>query len=183
VLSAQTLYPRVVPAGYLRSLPEYPEGFVHALGHEVHVVLVEDLGGLYGNVTPQQLEQAGLDPFQAHNLALENLVRLVRRREVSARMYRTPQQRPFVLWQGHALTASCIRLPNLFRLARRQLGTDGIAAAIPHSETMLLFPLGDRAFRGEMRERIRKNEHHEQRLITFEFFSLNADGVSALLEE
>jgi hypothetical protein len=177
------IYPDVVAASALADQPAAPEGFVLPLGHEVSVILVEDCGGHSQPVLPEEIEAAGLDADQAHHLAMENLIRLARNRRFQAHLYLSASSFPFMVWRGHWLTAACIRLPYLYRLAKKHLPSHQFCVSIPHRAAMLLFPMADRSLRDEMRALIREREGREPKPITPELFSLTPDGISALLEE
>jgi hypothetical protein len=177
------MYPYVVPASYLVGQPPVPDGMVLPLGHEVYTVLVEDCDGSGRNVVPAELEAAGLDADQAHALAVENLIRLARNRRFQAHLYLSPSNIPFMAWHGHWLIAACLRLPYLYRLAKKHLPTQQLCVSIPHPGAMVLFPMANRTLRDEMRALIREKEGGEPEPITWELFSLTPDGVSAFYEE
>ncbi len=182
-MNRSRIYPLVVPADYVDPQLRDAEDHVLSLGHGVDVVLAEDRDGATKYLELEELQAAGLDASAAHHLALENLIQLAKQGELTAELYQTPAGRPFMVWHSHWLAASCIRIPYLHALARKRFGGEQMGVSIPHQAAMLVFPLGDRAAREEMRALIRDNESDARNLITFELFSLTADGISAFFEE
>lgn len=159
------------------------EGLVTPLGHDVYVGVVEESDGSRLPVTLSGLSNLMLDAYGGQVVALDNLERVAKSRALNATLYRTKSEQPFVAWHGNWLAASCCQLPYLYKLIRRQLAADDVCFSIPHREAMLLFPEGDLASRDEMRAIIRKHEGEGREPLTFELFSLHADGVSAYYEE
>ncbi len=194
------IYPYIVPAPYVENQPTYLDGYIRPLGHDVQVMLMHDLGALYGNVQPEEIEAAGLTFSQAHALALDNLQKLAESGAMSQHLMfvnlaAVPAdfldseaagswqgQVPFVLWTGHPLAASCLLIPNLYSWAQKQLGSDDILASIPQRENLLLFPKGDAHFRGVMRRTIQQAESQAIKLITFEWFTLTANTMEPFVE-
>ena len=175
------MYPYVVPAGYLQGQAESSD-WILPLGHDLHVMLWQDLGNSACNVLPQQLKEAGLDSAAAHELALGNLERFARSGGIRISVGKSADGTPFMGWLGHWLAASCIRLPGLFDFASRHLGVNDLFVSIPQREAMIIFPGRDRASRDEMRALIRKNEGDARKLITWELFTLVRDGISPFME-
>jgi hypothetical protein len=177
------IYPYVVPAGYVERQPTEPQGLTLSLGHDIYIMLVHDLDGVCRNVLAEELEKARLSPVQAHAQGSENLENLAKQPVFQTSLHRTKaQDLPFILWGGHWLAASCIRLPRLFELASKHLNTNDICVSIPQREVMLLFPKADRSFRDAMKAMIHENEREERKLITWELFSLTCDGVRPFKE-
>lgn len=159
------------------------EGLITPLGHDVYVGLVEERDSRRLPVTLAALGHLMLDAYGGQVVAVDNLERVAKSRLMNATLFRTKSDLPFVAWHGNWMTASCCQLPYLFKLIRRQLATDSVCFSIPHREVMLLFPEGDVSSREEMRAIIRKHEGNGQEPLTYELFSLHADGVSAFYEE
>jgi hypothetical protein len=176
------VYPYVVPAGYIEHAPDGPDGLILPLGHDIFAMLVHDLDGVCRNVLPEELADAGLTVAGIHGQALENLESLAQGQEIQKSMHQGPGGTPFMLWSGHWLTASCIRLPGLCAFATKYLKVDTVAVSVPQREAMLLFPLGTRKEREQMRALIRKNEEDARKLVTWEFFELSPDGLRPLVE-
>jgi hypothetical protein len=176
------IYPYVVPAGYVERAPSGPDGFILPLGHDVFAMLVHDLDGVCRNVLPNELAQAKLTPAAAHQQALDNLERLALRSDIQKSKHQGPTGVPFILWSGHWLTASCVRLPRLHAFAGKFLNTDSVCVSIPQREAMLLFPPSTKEQREEMRALIRKNEEGARKLVTWELFELSAAGFRPFTE-
>ena len=182
-MDSSRIYPYIVPAGYVDSISPALDGMALPLGHDVYAMLWEDCGGISRNVSDDELEAAGLDPFAAHDVALENLHRLARSGAVRIGLMGTKEDdTPFILWAGHWLAASCVRLPNLYAFACEQLHERDLCASIPQRETLVIFPNKDKSFRDRMRQIIRNAQNDTRKQITYELFSLTADGVCPLNE-
>jgi hypothetical protein len=174
------IYPYVVPAGYVEAAPSGPEGFILPLGHDVFAMLVHDLDGLCRNVLPEEVE--GLEAGEVHQRALSNLEDLAQGQEIQKSMHQGPGGMPFILWSGHWLTASCIRLGGLHAFATKLLKVDTVCVSIPQREAMLLFPRGTREQRDQMRTLIRQNEEDARKLVTWELFTLSAAVLEPFVE-
>ena len=181
-MNRDKLFPYVVPFGYIENVDRGPAGFIPSIGHEVYVMLVEDLNGICRNVQLDELSEAGLDIAEAHQLALENLQTLARSSAMHKGMHEvqgTGQR--FIVWEGHWLAASCIRLPGIGEWAQKTLGVSEICASSPQRESLLFFPKADRKFRDHMRGVIRSTEELARKQVTFELFSLD-DKLRPLVE-
>jgi hypothetical protein len=177
------IYPYVVPAAYVEAISPEMDGMALPLGHDVYAMLWEDCGGVSRNVAADELESAGLDPFAAQDVALENLHRVARSGAVRIGLMGTKtDDSPFIVWAGHWLAASCVRLPNLYAFACEQLHARDLCASIPQRETLVIFPNKGKPFRDQMRRIIRHSEAPGEKPITFELFSLTADGVCPFSE-
>jgi hypothetical protein len=153
-----------------------------SLGHDIFAMLVHDHSGLCSNVLPEELADIGLSAAAVHQRAIENLGALARGQDIQKSMHHGPGGVPFILWSGHWLTASCIRLPGLHAFASKALKTDSICVSVPQREAMLLFPQGDREHHDQMRSLIRKNEEDARKLVTWELFTLSATGLQPLVD-
>jgi hypothetical protein len=171
------IYPYVVPASYLEHQSAKPEGLTYALGHGLYVTLVQDHDGLAGSVRGEDLATAKLSPKEAHARAVENLVALVKSGAITMRLYKGPQQKPFILFTDHWLAAACVTLPDLRTLATKNLGTESFCVCLPQRDSMLLFPSVDKAFRAEMVSVIRKNEADARKPLSFGLFQLDPTGL------
>lgn len=87
-----------------------------------------------------------------------------------------------IVWTGHWLTASCIRLPGIGEWASEALGTNEICVSIPQRESLLFFANRNRQFRDDMRSLIRSSEDEAQKLVTFELFTLAGDVLRPQIE-
>jgi hypothetical protein len=183
-INTASIYPYVVPQGYVDMIVA-PDGFIRTLGHGVYVMLVEELQKVCTNVQPEEIEKVGLSIDEAHDLALDNLEKLVDAKvdgeNFGIDLHEVPGGK-FILWSGHWLAASCILLPGLFPTARKALTTDDICVSIPQREVMVLFTRADRKFRDSMRELIRQNEENAPKQITWELFSLSPEGIKPFVE-
>jgi hypothetical protein len=176
------IYPYVVPNSYLQH-PPTTAGFVLPLGHDVMAMLVHDLDGLCRNVFEEELAEAGLTSAVAHERAIENLGVLAEGPAIRRSMHRGPNGMPFILWSGHWLSASCIRLPGLYRFGSKYLKEQTFCVSVPQREAMLLFPVGTRADRDAMRSMIRENESDARKPVTLELFTLSAAGLHPFVEQ
>ena len=182
-MDASRIYPYVVPAAYVESIAPASEGMALPMGHDVYAMLWEDCGGMSRNLSDRELQDASLDPFAAHDVALENLHRLARSGAVRIGLMGTKDDdTPFIVWAGHWLAASCVRLPNLYAFACEQLHQRDLCASIPQRETLVIFPNKGKSFRDRMRRMIRNAEKESPKQITYELFSLTADGVCPFSE-
>lgn len=145
-------------------------------------MLVEELGGVCSNIQVEQLADEGLTIEAAHELAIENLQALARSTAIHKSLQGLPNGQRFVAWEGHWLTASCLRLPGLADWARKTLETEQICASIPQREALLIFPKGNRVFRDEMREMIREAEKHARKQVTLGLFEFVGNEVRAFEE-
>jgi hypothetical protein len=146
---AAKIYPYVVPDGYFGAQDDKARSLAQPLGHGLQVALVYDLNGMVRNVLPEELPGFGLTVEQAGKKALENLVF---RGEVQQQMVADPNQKPFIIFNGHWAAATCILLPGLREMAVKNLGSEEIWVSIPHREALVLFAKGDRAYRDSMRK-------------------------------
>lgn len=179
-LDLAKVYPYVVPEGYAKIAPPNPKGFLPTLGHNVYAMLVQDLNGICRNLQPSELEQAKVTIAEAHRQALANLELLAKGDQIRKSLHRGPDGLPFILWSGHWLAASCIRLPELYNFCSKQLQTENLCVSIPQRETMLVFPTSTRQQRDQMRAIIRQNESDARKLVTWELFTLSSDGLNVL---
>ncbi|HTO68435.1 MAG TPA: hypothetical protein VMR31_01120 [Myxococcota bacterium] len=179
-LSVAKLYPYLVTDAYLeRGGRELSK----ALGHGVSIALVFDLGQVVQSATSDNLRTLRLSVGQAHQVALENLQRLVRANEVKMMVLPTgPDSRPFVLVGGHWAAATAILLPNLLHMVAAPLGTQDVCASIPHREAMLIFACGDRAYRDQMRALVREKESDGAKPLTYGLFRVGGHSVVPLVE-
>lgn len=174
--------PYVVPAGYLEVLTDESRTIPWPLGHGLHVMLVHDLPNLVRNVTPAELSGMGLNLEQAKKRSIENLSKLFKSGEIKASRFNGPDGKPFILMGGHWATATCILLPDLHKFAATNLGAKELCVSIPHREAMLIFPKGDKAYRDTMRQMIREKESDGRKPLSFELFTLTAEGLAELKE-
>ena len=176
------IYPYVVPASYIEHAPNGPDGFILPIGHDVFAMLVHDLDGVCRNVLANELAQAKLTSAAVHERALDNLEALAQGAEIRKSMRQGPGGVPFLLWSGHWLTASCVRLRRLHAFATKFLKTDTACVSIPQREALLLFPPGTEEQREQMRALIRKNEKGARKLATWELFELSGAGLRPFTE-
>jgi hypothetical protein len=177
------VYPYVVPAGYVEHARFELDGFILPLGHEVYAMLVHDLDGLCRNVFPEELAEAGVSLAEAHERALDNLGALAQGKAIQKSLLHGPGATKFVLWSGHWLTASCIRLPGLYSFATKALKAETLCVSIPQREAMLLFPLATREERDQMRAAIQEEEAAARKLVTWDLFTLSPMGLQPFDEQ
>lgn len=176
---AAKVYPYVIPAAYLEGATGV-RTLSWPLGHGLHVSLIHDLDGLVRNVTPDELGGLGLSLEEAKKRATDNLSLLFKSGEIKASRFNGPGGKPFILVGGHWATATCILLPNLHKFAAPNLGAEELCVSIPHREAMLIFPKGDKAYRDTMRRMIREKESDGPKPLSFELFTLTAEGLAEL---
>jgi hypothetical protein len=140
-------------------------------------MLVHDLDGLCRNVFPEELAESRVSPAEAHERALNNLSALAQGTGIQKSLFHGPGGTQFVLWSGHWLTASCVRLPGLYSFATKALKADTLCVSIPQREAMLLFPLGTREERDQMRALIQEQEAKARKHVTWELFTLSPMGL------
>src|SRR5207244_2952464 len=96
---------------------------------------------------------------------------------VTMRLFKGPQGKPFIIFTDHWLSASCVLLPDLSKLAMKNLGTENFCICLPQCDAMLLFPAADEAFRKEMMSVIREKEADARKPLSFEIFQLDSTGI------
>lgn len=181
-MNTEKLYPYVVPAGYIDVSEPGPPGFHPMIGHEVYVQLVEDMNGICRMIQPDELLESGLDVAAGHRLAIENLQALAETTAIQKGVHETEGGQRFIVWSGHWLAASCIRLPGIADWAKNTLAAPEICASIPQRESLLFFPKVNRQFRDQMREMIRTAEEGARKPVTLGFFSWDGDNILPLNE-
>lgn len=183
-MNPANLYPYLVP-GPIH--PDWVETGI-PIGHEVFAVLFEDGessdGIAHAPVTPDMLRAAGLTTAQAHQRALDNLVRFA---DEDPRLSIQVLGKPgdplnFLLYSDHPRASACLRLPDLYDHARELLHTDAICACVPQRESLVVFPMRDRAYREQIVAKLREIEADAENPISFDLFELTATGVRPLVE-
>lgn len=183
MMTAEAIYPYIVPEAYLEYQHEGPAGFVRELGHGLHVALVFELTGLVATMMPNDLKRLGISVEQAHERSIQNLEELAKTQQVRMVVFPNgPQGKPFILAGGHWSAASAILLPRLPAMAKAALGSDQICVSIPHREAMLVFAKGDRKYRDEMRAMVREREGDCRKPLTSELFEFSTNGIAAFKE-
>jgi hypothetical protein len=184
------VYPYVVPEGYFQLPPQLakrqppvPDGFRLPLGHEIYAILVEDEGNAIRSVRPDELEEAQLTPQKAHAAAVDNLARFA---EPADSFKRSIQKGafgiPFLYWAGDWRAAACCLLPGMYGWISGVLKTTELCVSFPVSQVLFVFPQADREYREEMRKFVRNFAEDLDKIITFEWFSLTADGLRPFSE-
>ena len=181
-VTRETIYPYIVPEPYVERLDRGPDGFIPWIGHDVYVLLVDDMRGVCRNIRMDELYALNLNVEFAHQLAIQNLQALARSGQIQKACCHAPMDRRFIVWGDHWLAASCLRLPGLGDWARKTLEADEVCASIPQREALFLFPMADRPFRDAMREIIRKGEEHARKQVTWDLFKFEGDRVCAFTE-
>jgi hypothetical protein len=150
----------------------------------VYWALVEELSGMVKSMTAQNLQKMHLTAEQLRTQALENLEHaLTSGRIGSTEFPKGPRDKPFLVIGGHWAASACCILPLMPGLARQKLGSQEVCFSVPHTEALLLFPKGDRAYRDEMRAVIREQESDGRKRLTWELFEYRGNSVVPFDEE
>ena len=171
------IFPYVVPSSYLDEPGTPSNSVIWPLGHGLVVALVFDLGGLVRNVQPEDLVSLGLTTEQAKQRAIENLAQIAESGVIGQQRFTGPNQKPSVLFGGHWAAATCILLPGLREMGKKNIGNEPLCVCIPHRDALLMFAKGDQAYREAMVKLIKQNESGARKPLTFEFFELTASGI------
>jgi uncharacterized protein YtpQ (UPF0354 family) len=135
-------------------------------------------GVVHRTVTADDLKALNLTAEQAHATALENLTRFADSDRLSAKMFGRPDREfHFILYSDHPRAAACLRVRSIYEEAREHLETDAICAVVPHRESLVVFPMRDRAYREKLVAKLREIEGDVERPLTFALFELTAGGV------
>ncbi|MEN6625470.1 MAG: hypothetical protein ABFD69_04485 [Candidatus Sumerlaeia bacterium] len=179
-----TIYPYVVPAGYLQDIGPMPDGCIRPLGHGIYSVLASDLGGMVRIFNARDIQELNKTPDEIYQLAIANLERVARDREVDIKVVpKGPQDKPFILFTDHWTAATCILLPKLRAMATQTLGTGEFCISIPHRDVMLVFAKGDKAYRDEMMAMIREKETPDaQKPLTWDLFEFRDGNICEFTE-
>ncbi len=97
LLDPDRLLPVVVPTGYFPSSQRSPTACVPFLAG-LDLAFGEDMDGVVGYVPVTGLEEVGLTVGDAERIALENLCRRARQRDVSGTTFGDDGEPAFILW-------------------------------------------------------------------------------------
>jgi hypothetical protein len=123
--------------------------------------------GLAEYVRDVDLAAAGLTPTEAYHVAVDNLERAAKAREIRASGAQGDDgEVKLVIWADHWLAATCLLLPGIYEMAAKALGTKEIVAAIPHRDVLILFADKSPAYRAGTAAMIRDNEKDGRKPIT-----------------
>jgi hypothetical protein len=172
------IFPYVVPDGYVRGLAVGPSELVRPMPNDVFTILVEDLDGICGNITPEDARGSGKSTDELYRIALDNLTTLARSQVVRFGLASGPRGLPFVVCTGHWLSASCILLEDLFRKVSGTLQSGALLASIPVRESLLIFRDVDADYRREMQALIDAAEEGQRKPITRRLFGFGPNGLS-----
>lgn len=178
-MRTEKIFPYVVPDGYVRDLQIGPSELVRPLPNGVFTMIVEDHDGTCGNITPDDARASGKSNDDLYRIALENLASLARSQIVAFRLASGPRGLPFVVCNGHWLSASCILLEDLFGKVSGVLQSDSLLASIPARESLLIFRDVDANYRQEMHALIDRAEQGQRKPITRRFFAFGPSGLSS----
>ena len=146
--------------------------------------LVEEFIGSVKSMTVENLEKMHLTAEQLHAQAFQNPEHaLTSGRIGSTEFPKGPRNNPFLLMGGRWAASACCILPLMPGLAREKLRSQEVCFSVPHTETLLLFPKGDRAYRDEMRAMIREQEPDGRKRLTWELFEYKGNSVVPFDEE
>jgi hypothetical protein len=143
------LYPTLVPAGYFgdksisavhRPLIEGIDVALAFASEELAPPGTDFAAGLLSYARPRELRVLGLSLDEAFRLALDHLEQAAEKGHVQARMVSGADGKgKAVIWSGHWLSATCILLRGLPKIASAALGTSKIIALIPDRNSLVLF--------------------------------------------
>jgi hypothetical protein len=157
------IYPYLVNREYgPNGKPPTADGISYELGHNLYVSLVVDLHGSVRNLTLTDLKSLSLTRDQAHALALKNLEREWDRGELKPHAFNASSGQTFVL-------------ENL-------RGSGPVLVSVPHRNAMLIFAVGTRQSRDEMRALINANESNQPHPRTMELFLVENGKVAPFRE-
>ena len=167
-MNHEKLFPHLVRG---MQSPDHPD-----VGHGLVVQLIEHLESKQGRVSPEQLQEAGLSPENARRIALENLARFADESpDLSVQVLGTPGGPiHLLLYADHPLASACLLLPDLYEHAAEMLHETELLACVPQAESLVVFPA---AIREAVVAKLREIEADAARPLTFELFSLSANGV------
>lgn len=177
---SESVVPYVVPGSYpLREPP-----WSRPLGHDLHVVLAENVGTLITPLEPGSLERFGWASVDAAWETAMSNIETVFTKSVQAQKFgaKSAKDLDLILCGASWLAASCLVMPALHKWASKHLGTGDLLASIPNPEALLLFPRGEPAQRAAMRTRIREAEEGHRKPLTWEFFELTTTGCRPFVE-
>lgn len=183
------LFPFVVPAGHVQQIP--PDQPWWPLGHDTAVVLVWSLDGVEGpedgvarGANTGQLAAHGLTQDRAYDLAVDNLMQLVRAGGIRLRdLPGADGKTAAVVTAGHWLAATVMLIPSLYLRVARALGTTYVLASIPERGVLLTFAEGNAASREAWRSRVRRAIGDAEQPITERLFRLTPDGPEPYEED
>lgn len=171
-------YPYIIPASYIKDPKSIsPHAITRPFGHGLYISLVRDFKGIVGNLTPEDLKNAGVTVSAAYTRAYSNLEKLLQSNKIKLTAYpKGPNDAPFILICDHWNAGTCILLPGIYEMSKRALHNEQIVAIVPHREVLLIFPKPDKDGLERLREFARKNEGDARKPLSFELFELSKDG-------
>jgi hypothetical protein len=175
-MNRDKIYPYLTPPGY----PPVPN-LTEALGHEISVNFVEDLGNIVSGIVTARLDGSLTIP-QIRDLARKNLDRQLLDGGVELTAYEGPDARTFIVTSGHWLSAATLLWTGLYELASENLKSVKILASIPHRDALLVFPEGIFEYRTLMRDFVKQHESDGRKPLTWELFRITPGGVTAFVE-
>jgi hypothetical protein len=175
---AEKIFPYLVPSEYLKHGALQPDQITRLLGHDLYIVLVQELNGSVRNVLPTDLQKLGLTPQQAQAKADENLGALIKKQTIKSSVFPNgPGGKPFALFGGHWAAAAAATWTGLHGALSKALGSEALIVSVPHREAMLVFRDGDAAYVESVKTMIREKEADGQKPLTWELFTLTKDGL------
>src|SRR2546421_6150055 len=92
-VTRETIYPYIVPEPYVERLDRGPDGFIPWIGHDVYVLLVDDMRGVCRNIRMDELYALNFNVEFAHQLAIQNLQALARSGQIQKACCHAPMDR------------------------------------------------------------------------------------------
>lgn len=168
----ERLYPYVVPASYLESMPTHQP--LRTLGHDLVLMIAEDLDGTCRVLAREQLREEGLAVDTVLDQACVNLETLLKRQEITMQSFRV-ERGTIVRFGDHWLAASCLVHTGVADFVRKTLATDeDIYVSVPHRDVMLCFPASLQKVACKL---IREHESDGRKPLTWELFRWTERGA------
>lgn len=168
---ADKVFPYVVPDQYLQR-GDHP--FSRSLGNGLSVVLVMYEGDVCRNIVNEELGDTTAE--RIWDTAIRNLEQRAHSGAISKSMHSGENGAPFIVWGGHMFAASCVVVPWLFDWARDNLRSEKLLVSLPQQQTMIIFS-ADHSDEKSMKALIREAEADARKPLTWELFSLSAEGL------
>jgi hypothetical protein len=175
MLNRDRLFPALVLGA---ANPERP------LGHGLSVQVFGYRGTEKCAVGPEQLAELGLTADEAFARALNQLREFADESpDLSIQILGSPGAAVHaLLYSDHPWASACLLLPDLHEHAADALQEADLLACVPQTESLVVFPKRDRAYRESLIAKLREIEADAKHPLTFELFALSANGATPFSE-